>query len=212
MDKSIRDIIAGNISGLRKAAKMTQADLADKLFYSDKAISKWERGESLPDAEMLYQIADIFNVEIQYLFTEHDYVNVLTEEDEKQINKRRIAYKLVYIFSIVIISFTILLSILSSFAYRLEVKTLYIALFFIPLIPIAMFIVNLIVGRKRFNKTLISLAIWTLGEAFYMYFYKFHVTYIFAICIVIQIGILMWPRFNNYIEKPKKDKNKKNEG
>ncbi|MBE6137151.1 MAG: helix-turn-helix transcriptional regulator [Erysipelotrichaceae bacterium] len=208
MDKSIRDIIAANISGLRKASKMTQADLADRLFYTDKAVSKWERGESLPDAEMLYQIAQIFNVEIQYLFQEHNYVN-LSDDEEKQISKRRIFYKVVYVFSIVIISFTMLLSVLSSFAYMLEVKTLYIALFFVPLIPISMLIVNLIAGRKRFNKTLISLAIWTLGEAFYVYFYKFHVIYIFAICIVIQIGIILWPRFNSYIDRPKKKKNKK---
>ena len=53
---NVREIIAKNISSLRKREKMTQAQLAEKLHYSDKAISKWERGDSLPDAEMLYEM------------------------------------------------------------------------------------------------------------------------------------------------------------
>lgn len=208
MEKSIRDIIASNISGLRKAAKMTQAELADKLFYTDKAVSKWERGESLPDAEMLYQIANIFNVEIQYLFQQHDYIK-LSDEEKMIIDKKRVFYKVVYILTVIIIAFTMLLSILSSFAYLLEVKTLHIALFFIPLIPLSMLIFNMIAGRKKFNKTLISLVVWTIGESFYVYFYKFHVTYIYAICLVIQIGIILWPRFNNYIDRSNQSKEKK---
>ncbi len=47
--EDIKAITAENISKLRVANDMTQAELAKKLNYSDKAISKWERGESLPD-------------------------------------------------------------------------------------------------------------------------------------------------------------------
>ena len=57
--KDVRQIIAENLIELRKVNKLTQLELAEKLNYSDKAISKWERGESLPDVEILCQIADL---------------------------------------------------------------------------------------------------------------------------------------------------------
>ena len=50
---------------------MTQSDLADKLNYSDKAISKWERGENVPSIEMLYEITKIFDVNIEFLISKH---------------------------------------------------------------------------------------------------------------------------------------------
>ena len=58
----VNEIIARNIAGLRKKKNWTQQDLADRLNYSDKAVSKWERGLSLPDAVTLYEIANLFGV------------------------------------------------------------------------------------------------------------------------------------------------------
>lgn len=54
---------------LRKAHKFTQAELAERLNYSDKAVSKWERAESIPDVMMLQQIASMFGVTVDYLLT-----------------------------------------------------------------------------------------------------------------------------------------------
>ena len=59
--------IAENITALRQSQKMTQIELAEKLNYSDKAVSKWERGESLPDVLVLKAIADLFGVTLDYL-------------------------------------------------------------------------------------------------------------------------------------------------
>ena len=63
----IKSTIAKNIVRLRQASGMTQAELAAKLNYSDKAVSKWERGESLPDVAVLAQIADLFQVSMDWL-------------------------------------------------------------------------------------------------------------------------------------------------
>ena len=49
----IKKIIGANISVLRQGHKMTQLDLAEKLNYTDKAVSKWERGDSVPDVLVL---------------------------------------------------------------------------------------------------------------------------------------------------------------
>lgn len=63
----LRLIIAKNISELRRGAEMTQFELAERLNYSDKAVSKWERGESVPDVAVLKEVADIFSVTVDYL-------------------------------------------------------------------------------------------------------------------------------------------------
>ena len=60
-----------NLIKLRKSINYTQADLAKKLNYSDKAISKWERSESMPDIYMLKEMADFFGVTIDFLLAEH---------------------------------------------------------------------------------------------------------------------------------------------
>ena len=65
--EDLKPIIAKNITVLRQNAKMTQFDLAEKLNYSDKAISKWERAEAIPDVSVLKSIADLFGVTVDYL-------------------------------------------------------------------------------------------------------------------------------------------------
>ena len=76
--EDLKLIIAKNISTLRKAAAMTQFELAEKLNYSDKAVSKWERGESLPDVSVLKAIADIFSVD-------KDFTVIFVKQDSKGI-------------------------------------------------------------------------------------------------------------------------------
>ena len=59
-----------NIAAYRKAHKDTQAGLAEKLNYSDKSVSKWERGESVPDIYILTQIADLYGITVSNLIGE----------------------------------------------------------------------------------------------------------------------------------------------
>ena len=69
--KELREIIPENIVALRKKQGMTQVDLAKKINYSDKAVSRWEKGEVLPDIETLQALSRIFNVSLSYLLEEH---------------------------------------------------------------------------------------------------------------------------------------------
>ena len=64
--------VAGNLINLRSKAGFTQAELGAKLNYSDKSISKWERGEAIPDAFVLTQLAELFGVTVDYILTSHD--------------------------------------------------------------------------------------------------------------------------------------------
>ena len=60
--EDIKSIVAENIASLRQAHGMTQLELAEKLNYSDKTISKWERAESSPDISVLAEMAALFGV------------------------------------------------------------------------------------------------------------------------------------------------------
>ena len=78
MTMEIKEIIGKNIQTLRIKSKMTQYELAEKLNFSDKTISKWERGESSPEPETMLELSKLFNVKIDYFYyLEHQtqYVN-----------------------------------------------------------------------------------------------------------------------------------------
>lgn len=82
---NLRAIIAANIAELRKGKGMTQQELATRLNYSDKAISKWERGESIPDVMTLKQIADMFGVTVDYLLSDtHEPMLAFDDVEQKR--------------------------------------------------------------------------------------------------------------------------------
>ncbi len=74
MMDELKTVIASNIIRLRTAAGMTQAELGEKLNYSDKSVSKWERAEAVPDIYVLKQMSEIFGVTIDSMTGEKDTV------------------------------------------------------------------------------------------------------------------------------------------
>lgn len=78
-----RAAVASNLIRLRMQAGMTQAELGEKLNYSDKSVSKWERGDSVPDVFVLKQIADIYGVTVDYLLEgEHEERSFMIDPKE----------------------------------------------------------------------------------------------------------------------------------
>ncbi len=68
--KDIKSIVSANLGALRKQKGITQAELAEKLNYSDKAISRWEKGDTLPDLNVLYEICQFYGVTMNDLTSE----------------------------------------------------------------------------------------------------------------------------------------------
>ena len=86
-----KEIIARNIVDLRRKNGMTQLELAEKLNYTDKAVSKWERGESIPDVAVLKTIADLFGVTVDYLLTaEHKTTVPVLSRLESTLRSHRV--------------------------------------------------------------------------------------------------------------------------
>ena len=73
MEKSeeIKRNIAKNLVAYRKQAHLTQAELAEKINYSDKAVSKWERAEGIPDVLVLCELAQLYGVTVNDFLIEH---------------------------------------------------------------------------------------------------------------------------------------------
>lgn len=82
--KDVKEIIAENLIRLRQQAGLTQLQLAEKLNYSDKAVSKWERGESIPDLRVLIQLADIYHISLD---------DIVREQTEKVVRPRLNLFK-----------------------------------------------------------------------------------------------------------------------
>ncbi len=76
--KEIREIVSENLTELRKEKKLTQLELAERINYSDKAVSKWENGDTLPDIETLQKLCDFYGVTLDYLTHEG------TRKDKKE--------------------------------------------------------------------------------------------------------------------------------
>ena len=85
-------ICASNLIRLRTDAGLTQAELGARLNYSDKSVSKWERGEAIPDAWVLTRLAEIFGVTVDYLLTSHTAWVSPEQEDDKPQYRRGVIY------------------------------------------------------------------------------------------------------------------------
>ena len=87
--EDLRLVTAGNLIRLRQQAGMTQAELGEKLSYSDKTVSKWERGESIPDAYVLTRLAELFDTTVDALLSDSgpwmDPLKKQTREDRLKL-------------------------------------------------------------------------------------------------------------------------------
>ena len=83
--------IGENIARLRRLSNMTQSELAEKINYSDKSVSKWEQGNGIPDVRILLQLAELFNVSVDDLVREHKEAPVMPK---KTLLRRRIIISL----------------------------------------------------------------------------------------------------------------------
>ena len=86
-DEKLKYQLGENIVSYRKSLRLTQAGLAEKLNYSDKAVSKWERGESMPDVLTLVQLADLFGVTVNDLLMDPNALPEQTGAVERVMDK-----------------------------------------------------------------------------------------------------------------------------
>lgn len=184
-DDKIKQLIASNITYYRKECHLTQAELADKIHYSDKSISKWERGDGVPDVCVLVALAELFGVTVN---------DMLSEKHKKS---RKAAPKLKHsIITLMSIGGVWLIATIVFFLLRLimpELSTAWLA--FILAIP-ASFIVGTTLSaiwHPMYIQFLMqSGLIWGLALTLHLSIRIENMYLIYTIAAVMQILFILW--------------------
>ena len=190
----LKQIVAKNITELRKKHGITQAELAEKLNYSDKAVSKWERGESIPDVAVLKNIADIFSVKIDYLVTE--------EHTDESLEIPKISRRHARNHMLIAAMAIVLVWLIATFIFvNIELIAPYLKkhwmvfVYAVPVTCIVWLVLNSVWFNRKRNFLIISLLIWSILAVVYLSFFSFlHANFwlLFVIGIPAQIIVLLW--------------------
>lgn len=200
----IKNVIAKNISELRQLNNMTQLELAEKLNYSDKTISKWERAESTPDIAVLMEIAELFSVDLDYLVKADHTEKVVVEKNPKVTRRNRkliacISECGVWIAAIFAFVVTTLVTNKVTFQFLYFVYAL-------PVVLIVKLVFNSIWFKPRNNYYIISFLMWSIIAAIHITFlyFKTNIALIYLIGLAFQVLILLC----SFIRNPKIRKRK----
>ena len=130
--ENLENIIAENIVKNRKRQKLTQAELSEKLNFSDKSVSKWEKGESLPDIVTLQKMCEIFNITLNDL-TSKDAPVMAKQKSSKHLLITLLSSGLVWLVATTVFVFLLLFTSLSKtwlcFIYALPVMSIVLIVF-----------------------------------------------------------------------------------
>ena len=88
MNDNIEHNIAVNIKELRTNASLTQSELGDKISYSDKTVSKWENGSSVPDINALCALAEVFGITLDDIVKENAAMKQQTLSVDEQKSEK----------------------------------------------------------------------------------------------------------------------------
>lgn len=199
--QELKFIIAKNIQKLRQEKGMTQWELAEKLNYSDKSVSKWERGESLPDIVVLKAVADLFEVTLDYLVEEEHDGKPVTKEIRDRIYRRNCYIITGTSIFIVVLIATLIFGILFMFFPGTGYPWLCYA-YAVPAALIVWLVFNSIWFNPRKNFMIVSLLVWSLLLALYLTFsmMEYHIIPILLVGIPAQLIIWMWSRLKDKIK------------
>lgn len=184
----LKNIIAQNITDLRKKEKLTQAEFAERLNYTDKAISKWERGESIPSIDVLKQIADMFNVKVDYLLTEGSFeekqdLTIPKANNNNKISITALAVTVVWFIATVVYVYT---------QVNLNKNLWVVFIWAVPISCMVLGVFNFKWGKRKFYIYINSLFIWSFLASLYLSFINYKVWLIFIIGVPVQISIVLW--------------------
>jgi transcriptional regulator with XRE-family HTH domain len=201
--EKLKYIIGKNIAVYRKRCGLTQAGLADKLNYSDKAVSKWERGESTPDIITLAQLAEQFDVTVNELIRDPDALPENTGAVQQAMGrvvektlKRKADKNIILGLSSILVWFVALF--LYVVLSGLELANSWLAFFYaIPANAIVLLSLRSAWHDFRWNRALISAIMWGALLSIHMTLMVLAgINYwkMFLLGVPGQIAILLWFR------------------
>ena len=211
-EEKLKKQIGMNIAAYRKRNHLTQVGLAEKLNYSDKAVSKWERGESAPDIATLVQLADAFDITVNELLEDPNQLpenpgtveRVMGKAVEKTL-KRKANKRIILGLATVLVWFVALLLfvVLSSLDFP---KTWMAFIYAVPANAIVLLSLRSAWHDFRWNQLLISAIMWGGLLSIHMsllMFFALNIWKIFLLGIPGQAAVILW--FRLYHKHPKEE-------
>ena len=203
--EKLKNQIGTNIAVQRKRVGLTQAGLAEKLNYSDKAVSKWERGESMPDMVTLVQLARQFGITVNDLLSDPNELpgnpgkleKAMTQVSEKAL-KRKPNKNVILALSSTLVWFVALLAfvLLSSFDF-LDPYSCLLFFYAVPANAIVLLSLRSAWHDFRWNKALISIIVWGTLLSIYITIltvFDYHFWKLFLLGIPGQVAVSLWFR------------------
>ena len=183
--------IGQNIAARRRHLGLTQAELAEKLNYSDKAVSKWERGDSVPDVVTLATLAEMFAIRVDDLFQEPTEEVILPEEEQprKRVNRSVIQ---------MLVSLLVWFEALSVYVVldAAEIPRSWVGfLYAVPTIALVLVILRSAWKMYNLNHFLISLLVWGALASFYftvLIFGHYNLWKILLLGLAGQAAVTLW--------------------
>ena len=194
-----QELLAKNLAYYRKASGLTQLELAEKFNYSDKSVSKWERGEGFPDIFVLKSLADFYGITVDDFYaTEHKKVTIKQSQRRKRIYIRLLSLGICWL--VVVLTFFLLNTLLPKDA---KFQT-WLTFIYGTLASSILLLVWEFIYHHRLNRMIAaSLVIWTGALSLYLTFLLLIDNYplIFVVAAPLQILEILW-----YLFRRKKDK------
>ncbi len=180
--------IGKNLQILRKKNKLTQAELGEKLNYSDKAVSKWEKGESLPPIEVFYKISRLYEVSLDNIVGEEKIKPALIETSD--MRKRYLHITLLSVLAVWLVALVlfVFLHIFSGNYYPMCFA------WAVPVSAIVGIVFDAIWNKCKILFWLISALVWSALLCTAVQLVHFNIWEIMLIGIPLQIGIIIWSR------------------
>lgn len=202
---NVQDNLINNMIALRRARGLTQIELGEKINYSDKTISKWEKGDSCPNVEAVYRLAKFYDVTVDDLLSED-----FTHDSAEKSARRQRRYSKLIISCLAVMAVWVMATIIFSVLLIKSTPTpwtVFVAA--TPASAIVALVFNSMWGNTRYNYLIISALLWTLLASIYLGALEYAriLWVIFLIGIPIQIAIILWSQLKRQ-KKPSKNTEK----
>lgn len=190
-NSEIKQNIARNISELRKKNKLTQLELAERLNYSDKAISRWERGDTLPDIDVLCEICKLFNVSFEYLISED---GSKIKEDAKKSSRVEVGNRLTITLLVISVVWFIATFIYVYNDILFQRNAWRVFVYSVPASALVAQVFNSKWGYRKYSVYILSAFIWTALASIYIGLLQYNIWLIFLLGVPLQVVVILWSR------------------
>ena len=190
-----QELLARNLVYYRKASGLTQLELAEKFNYSDKSVSKWERGEGFPDVFVLKSLADFYGITIDDFYSEEHKKIAKQSQRRKQIYIRLLSIAICWL--VTVLTFFLLNTLLPQ---EMPFKPWLVFIYGTVISAIIWLVWEFIYHKKFLRMLAASALIWTVATALYFTFLiavSINLPLIFVVAIPLQVLEILWFLYRN---------------